>query len=400
MKTDKVDQRYHGDLEAVNRVPFVTSILELICSSTGAGVAAVTRITDDKWVACAVDDRIKMGLKSGDVLAVETTLCYEVWKRGEGIAVNDAAGEPAYRDHPVLATYKLNSYISVPIVLDDGRFFGTLCAMSPQTMHVANESTLSMFHSYAALIAHHLRDHDDNAQQRKRLREEKRLAQQAEQAIAMLGHDLKNPISAMSNAAQLLLRNKPDDRNRILAQLIYDGAIKTRSLIDNMLDYARARFGEGLQLNFNNRQPLAATLEQVVREFVILNPKCTFVADFRLGEAIQADYMRIGQILANLLDNAVNFGDHGEPVVVKAWSEEGRFVLSVSNAGAPIPKKILPFIFEAFFRDNRSEKARGVGLGLFIAKEIARAHGGNLSVHRVERNTVFTLTVPAAQGTY
>ncbi len=110
------------EVEAVGAIPVVPSILQTLCESSGMGFAAVARVTDTKWLACAVHDQVGFGLKAGGELALQTTLCHEVRCENREIVIDHVAEDPQYRDHHTPRLYGLQSYISVPIVLGDGTF--------------------------------------------------------------------------------------------------------------------------------------------------------------------------------------------------------------------------------------------------------------------------------------
>ncbi|AEG92138.1 GAF domain-containing protein [Ramlibacter tataouinensis] len=117
------------DLEAVARLDAVPLILEVAARTTGMGFVAVARVTDERWVCCAVGDEIEFGLKVGGELQVETTLCNEIRCHGEAIVIDDVPQDARYGGHPTPQRYGFRSYISMPIYRRNGEFFGT-CAPS------------------------------------------------------------------------------------------------------------------------------------------------------------------------------------------------------------------------------------------------------------------------------
>ncbi|HEY0203028.1 MAG TPA: ATP-binding protein [Acetobacteraceae bacterium] len=132
------------------------NILEVVCRTTGMGFAAVARVTEDRWVACRVRDEIAFGMKPGGELKVETTICSAVRNARLGVFIDNVAEDATYCGHPTPALYGFQSYISMPIVLKDGTFFGTLCAIDPRPARVSTPETIGMFRLFAELIALHL----------------------------------------------------------------------------------------------------------------------------------------------------------------------------------------------------------------------------------------------------
>ncbi len=155
-----------------------------------------------------------------------------------------------------------------------------------------------------------------------------------EQFIAVLGHDLRNPLASIQAGAQLVKRGKLTLDEMLL--LTQGGISRMSGLIDNILDFARGRLGTGIDLARKDVL-LTPVLTQVVDELRAAAPDRTFVTNIALAESVSCDPGRIGQLLSNLLGNAVVHGAHGTPIEVEARVKDGTFELSVSNAGNPIP---------------------------------------------------------------
>jgi hypothetical protein len=117
-----LEPHFQADLAAVSAIPIIDDLLDIICTTTGMGYAAVARVTEDRWIACAVADKINFGLGPGGELKVETTLCHEVRQHQSPVVFDDALTDETYANHHTPEIYGLRSYISVPINLKDGRF--------------------------------------------------------------------------------------------------------------------------------------------------------------------------------------------------------------------------------------------------------------------------------------
>lgn len=373
----------------------VPTILEVICKTTGMGFAAVARVTDDRWVACAVLDNVDFGLKAGGELKVESTICHEIWQSHELVVIDDVDESPQYRVHHTPAIYGLKSYISVPIIRRDGSFFGTLCAIDRAPHKVDNPETIGMFQLFAKLIAANLDSNADLVQAQIDLAEERELAVVREQFVAVLGHDLRNPIASMMAGIRRLGRTaEMSAESRNVVVLMQSSAIRMRDLVDNVLDFARARLGDGLRLDVLAEAPLRPVLENVAEEIRSVHPDLDIRTDFELDRDVRCDHPRISQLLSNLIGNAVTHGDRTKPIEIGATTTGGHLELWVANSGEPISEKVKPTLFRPFFRGEVRSSQQGLGLGLYIASEIARVHGGKLSVHSDESETRFTLTMP------
>lgn len=144
---------FAADIAAVQDVDGVDALLKRICAETGMGFAAVARVTDARWIACQVEDRIDFGLKPGDELELKTTICEEIRCSGRGVYIDDVAGHPDWRMHHTPTLYGFQSYISVPIMRADGGFFGTLCAIDPEPRGQSLAEYYARMEAYAAQVA-------------------------------------------------------------------------------------------------------------------------------------------------------------------------------------------------------------------------------------------------------
>src|SRR6187551_2160196 len=137
------------DMATVARIEVVPAILDVVCRITGMGFAAIARVTDSRWIACSVRDDIQFGLKSGSELKSETTLCNEIRQHGRLVAIDNVANDDTYRDHPTPEMYGFNSYVSMPIFLRNGVFFGTLCAFDPRPALVNTPEVLGILRAFS-----------------------------------------------------------------------------------------------------------------------------------------------------------------------------------------------------------------------------------------------------------
>ncbi len=362
------------------------------------GFAAVARVTESRWIACGVRDEINFGLVPGSELELRTTICYEIRESGAQVAIDNVAEDPLFCDHQTPRIYGFQSYISIPIIRQNGEFFGTLCAIDPQPNEVNNSKTIGLFKLFADLISHHLENVEKLAASESRLLEERSLSELREQFIAILGHDLKNPISAISNSAQLQLRMSSDEDILQLASIIKNSSYRIQGLIENMLDFARGRMGSGIPLQLKKDRSLEAVLTEVIAELRSIWPERGILTNFSITEGVRCDSGRIAQLFSNLLGNALAYGEPGEAVRVVAEIRMGLFTLSVTNTGKEIPAAVLRRIFQPFTRGEITPGQQGLGLGLYIAAEIAKAHAGKLEVVSSPCETCFTLTFPVDCG--
>jgi sigma-B regulation protein RsbU (phosphoserine phosphatase) len=216
-----------------------------------------------------------------------------------------------------------------------------------------------------------------------------------EQFIAVLGHDLRNPLAALAAGARMLgEREQLSDRGRVVIKEMSASIARAIALVGNLLDFARGRLGDGLTLTRDADQPLTPVLEQVVSESRAVAPDREILTDFAITQPVDCDPARIAQLAANLVSNAVTHGAPGVPIEVEARTQDGQFTLSVINGGVPIAPEARAQLFQPFFRGAVRRSQQGLGLGLFIVDEIAKAHGGTMEVVSTEEQTRFTFSMP------
>jgi signal transduction histidine kinase len=388
------------DVRSVSNIEAVPTLLRVLCETTGMGFAAVARVTAGTWTACAVRDEIAFGLAPGGQLDVHTTLCKEVREARTPVVIDHASRDPVYCDHHTPRTYQIESYISVPIVLVGGDYFGNLCAIDPRPAKLSEPRIVSMFNLFAQLIALHL----DNERKREEtladLDRERNLGELREQFIAILGHDLRTPLAAVSSCGQLLELKTEDPELSDLGASIRRSVRRMSALIGDVLDFARARLGGGIGLDVGAVADLDLdeALTAVVKELQEGHPHRIILCELDLSGGsgtFRCDRARIQQLASNLLSNALAYGAPESPVRLTALAGPDELVLEVWNDGNPIPEDSLPFLFEPFRRPSSSGQGEGLGLGLHICAQIVAAHGGTLQVvSTAEHGTRFTARLP------
>lgn len=386
--TDDSPEAVARSIEAIARIGSVPSILRLMCDLTGMGFAAVARVTDGTWTACAVQDNIGFGLGVGGQLAIDTTICHEVRLGGKTIAFDKASEDPVYKDHHTPRIYGIESYVSIPIALKNGRYFGNLCAIDPKPARVSDPRTLLQMEMFAELIAAQLQTDDLYLAAETALTDERAASELREHFIAVLGHDLRNPLSALVASTDLLARRSTEPDVLRIATVMRSATRRMSALIDDVLDLARSRLGKGgIGARIVEVNQLDMSLREVVSELRTAFPSRAIEDRIVIDVPVACDRVRVQQLLSNLLGNAISHGAADQPVAVDAAVSDGWLEIVVTNGGEPIPAETLSRIFEPFWRPATSAPGGGLGLGLYICWEIAQAHGGSM---RVVSNTEFT----------
>jgi signal transduction histidine kinase len=368
------------DVAAITRIGAVPSMLRVICKNTGLGFAAVARVTEGTWTACAVQDDIKFGLLPGGQLDIHTTLCSESRVLRQPIVVDHASIDPVYRDHHTPRIYGIESYISVPIILPNGDYFGNLCAIDPRPAHISDARTLTMFTLFAELIALQLDTEKERFATETALLDERATAELREQFIAVLGHDLRNPLAAVGATAELLARRNGEPDLVRMGTRLKAATRRMSRLIDDVLDFARGRLGAGIGVSLCADEDLANQLNDVIAELRTANPGRVVIETIAVECQIYCDRGRVQQLLSNLLANALTHGAPDQPVYVDVSVKAGELVIEVANLGTPIAPDDLDKVFEPYWRPATSQPGGGLGLGLYICSQIVKAHDGVLTV--------------------
>jgi GAF domain-containing protein len=252
---------------AIARIDAVPTLLKVLCEMTGMRVAVVARITDKTWTACAVKDETQFGLKPGMELPVNTTLCFDAHASRAPIVIEHASADPRYCHHEAPKRYQIESYVSVPIIRANGGYFGNLSTLDPSPAKAAEPRILSMFTEFAALIASQLDHQLLQEQEHRALLDERAAGELREQFIAILGHDLRNPLHAVYASGDILERRLTDPKLLAFVSRIKTNVRRMSALIDDVLDFARGRLGGGIGLELTEVDNINVGLRRWFRSF-------------------------------------------------------------------------------------------------------------------------------------
>lgn len=393
--TQRAQASIAHDVRVVGNISAVPTILEVVAQTTGMRFAAIARVTESSWIACAVLDRIDFGLLPGGELEIEHTICNEIRRNHQPVLFDHASADPVFSSHPVPKMYGFESYVSIPIFRRDGSFFGTLCALDPEPAKLDKPNVLKTLSLFAQLIAAQLDIEERLERSDSALLISRQNARLRDQFIAVLGHDLRNPLQMISLGAEVLEDEPLAANAQRTLKHIRASCERMGELIHNILDFARGKLGGGIPVSLARDADLAEELSRVVDEVQATHPDRVIQSDFSIGRSVTCDHHRIAQLLANLLTNAVHHGVADQPVAVSIRCDDEFFELAVSNAGPPIPEKMIPRLFQPFSRTASDSTRPGLGLGLYIAAEVAKAHRGTLEVSSSdESGTCFVFRMP------
>ncbi|TCQ01916.1 PAS/PAC sensor signal transduction histidine kinase [Rhizobium sp. PP-F2F-G36] len=341
--------------------------------------------------------------RDGKITIVNRTFCkWLSYPRGVLIGQRfssflSVSGRISYETHfiPLLRLQGFSHEVSFDLLSSDGAKFPVSMSAG---VHGAAEHELSM--RVTVFPALQRRKYERDLVEAREASEAARLTELEtgklrEEFVAVLGHDLRNPLAALSAGVRALSREASTERGARILCLMEGSVQRMFGLIDNVLDFARARLGDGIGLTRCVTEQLQPILMQVLEELRATHPDRVIDAEFDLQAAVDCDPSRIAQLVSNLLGNALAHGAADRPVLVSAASGAGGdLTVTVSNEGPSIPQDAMERLFEPFVRGASRGYSEGLGLGLHIASEIAKAHGGTLTVSSSDGLTRFTLHLP------
>jgi len=260
--------------------------------------------------------------------------------------------------------------------------------------HEHCEERLARLESFAAEL---VLAREARADAERRAEEARQALELQERLVGVVGHDLRTPLSAICMAVELLLRrgDLSPDQARVLGRL-GGSAARMTALVRDLLDFARIRREGGIPVRPEDAD-LAELARGVVLELSSAHPDRTIVLDAPLALPVRGDPERLSQVLSNLVANALQYGPRHEAAVVRLEPAPGWVTFEVHNRGPPIPAELLPEIFEPYRRGaaESGDVGGSLGLGLFVVREVVRAHGGVVNVRSsLEEGTTFTVRLP------
>jgi light-regulated signal transduction histidine kinase (bacteriophytochrome) len=221
------------------------------------------------------------------------------------------------------------------------------------------------------------------------------------QLLAMLGHDLRDPLNSINMAGMVLERTDGGSNKGTLGKRIQSSSNRMQRMIGQVLDMSRIDRGLSLGIDLHPVD-LAALVEDMVEEARLAYPTIAYELNIDLhtvGHAfVLADGGRLGQVISNLLSNARHHGEPNQPITIRLAPRDGFAVLEIANASAPIPAETEAALFNPFKRSslNNPRNRTGMGLGLYIAQQIVREHAGEIDYRHEGGRVIFAVRLPLA----
>lgn len=385
-----------ADVELVSSIAAVPSILEVVSKTTGMRFAAVARVTKDRWMACSVLDRIDFGLRPGGELKVETTICHEIRQSGQLVVIEHAAKEPHWCNHATPVKYGFQSYISVPIILADGSFFGTLCAIDPLPARINNAETIGMFRLFAELIATHLEAAKKLALTEENLQASERSNEALQRFALVAAHDLREPLRQVSIFTSLLARKhkEADAESKEYFNHVQAGTARMTRLLDGLLAYSQIDAMHSTPSQIAN---LEDSLSEALEGLALAIQESAAVVTHDSLPEVHGDQSQLAQLLQNLISNALKYRSKEPPRIhISSLRDAQGWIISVADNGMGIAPQYRTKVFGVFTRLHGRE-IDGAGLGLAFCSKIIELHGGRIWVegnHCAASGSIFRFSLP------
>ncbi|GAB3905788.1 HAMP domain-containing sensor histidine kinase [Larkinella knui] len=403
------------DIERVKQIPIIATLLDVVCQTTGMGFAAVARVTEERWIACIVRDEIQFGLVPGGELQVESTVCNEIRAHHQAVIIDHVQESDVYTNHHTPLQYGFQSYISFPIILKNGEFFGTLCAIDPNPAQLNNSKITGMFSLFADLISFHLQQVE--------------LLEQSHDTVQNLSQQLTNSQDENRQYQPISNHNlqEPLRKLRIFSEMLIDATEKTD------IDQAR-----NLALKINSNAQKVSMMIKALSGFSVLDDEEAFFEQVNLNKIIadvctrlspqlkaknvtlQVDELplvngiplQLEQLFYHLVNNAVTFSNkNATPVVtiscstlphsplndaLRAGKQSGFVEIQIKDNGVGIEKSQLEKIFDIFSQGPYNKALAGGGVGLAYCRKIIRNHSGLIKAQsEFGKGATFTVILPA-----
>ncbi|MBA1258705.1 sensor histidine kinase [Pseudomonas oryzihabitans] len=376
-------------IELLTSLDSVAALLRVVCDISGLGVATVAEVTEQRWIACAVEDRIAFGLQPGAELDLESTLCNHARSSHDAVIISDVTQNPTYCDHPAPGLYGWKSYLSVPVFRPNGTFFGTLCAFDPQPApRLEQRPVIDTLDGFARLLGELLAREEQRREASPGARGDRDLTPLREQLLVLLEEDLQRPLQALSKEASA---------DAAQAQRLQAEAQRLAERSAAAADFVRVRLGHGLPLKLTLVEGVNERLTNLLATLQARFPDQTLGSELpELPPAVRLDLPRLLQAMGALLEWVASRNPAGGTLLLRGELDERCYRLAVESRTAVVDPGSLSQVFQPALTEATPEQPARLELSLYLAQEVARGHGGSLVARQENGRLRFILTLPTA----
>lgn len=378
-------------IELLTSLDAVATLLRVVCDLSGLRFATVAEVTDQRWTACAVHDRMDFSLAAGTELELEATMCSAVRSSHDPVIITDVTQDLTYCDHPLPQRYGWQSYLSLPVFRPNGTFFGTLCAFDRQPAPLlAEPSVIATLTGFARLLGELISREEQRRAEAPGPHGDSELRALREQLSVLFEQDLQRPLQTLAHAMD-------DLAGQVAPVRLWQADLRRlaqRSAEAN--DFVRARLGHGLPLKPVLVEGLNARIEALVARLRIEHPapNCSTALPPQPA-ALRLDPERLLQALEAVLAFSLARTPAGQAVRLSGAFDERTYRLEVESGGAALEPAEITRLFQPVVVQIPGTAAT-LNLALYLAQDIVRGHGGSLDARSAAGRNLLTLTLPTA----
>lgn len=383
-KTNQRNKKYTdiGEINSSQR------ILETMCSHIQMRYGLIRIKKGNKWDNCCVYD-----YQSQQIIVQDSDIYVKIYQEiRKGL-------EPIYIDNidrcakqqwgELLQEFGLKSYISYPILNKNKTIVGHLSFMNDEPVEFDRPKLETLFPFCSDLIAIDFSDKNETQYLKNILEQERIYSKNRDLILFSLAHDLNNPISIIKLLSQYLEQNLENGTQKILAKKIENTSSRMKGVIDDILDFSNTRFGREIE-SLTELVSMEQLIQQILSEFEVIHDR-TVLTTLRLPLNVHSDKNKMGRAFVNLISNAIKHGAPHKEIEISAFIEKDNFIFSVTNHLSTSHLPNTPDLFKPFVRGSGS---KGLGLGLYVTKEIAKFHKGDVEIVREDTKITFKLWIP------
>lgn len=436
-----------SDLIHAQRLPALPSILRALRGLTNMRFAALVRLTGSDWQACVVDDQAGLGIRAGDVWEVDNTLCHTVREINQPVNWPDlsSAGLSLSTSH-MASLLGIRAYFAYPVYRADGSFFGTLCAMDTVPGEPVGASVIDAASAFSQILGPQLGGADAASDDAHRttaasIERDVRTVTQTFQStlqtippdsrspsessshasppttrspvvptsasldpavqakvLSVMSHDLRNPMHSLMAAIEMIQIKPMEPRLQRLMGMVQGSALRLSELARQALDFARLQMLGDVAINIAPACDLAPALEAVVERVRAGYPQRSIVVNAQAGSPMDIDPARFEQLLEIVLTHAVKHCGVDREVQVHASRVDQALVLEVVVPDYILDAALVPHVFDPFYAIEGKAQTAHLGIGLYLARAIALAHQGELTLATDAGQACFVLTLPMLES--
>ena len=326
------------------------------------------------------------------------SFCKNVVQTGAPLIVDDAREHPQLKSNPAVKTLGVIAYAGMPLLSSDGHRLGSFCVIDGEPRKWTEEE-VRILRCLADCVQTEITSKDRLAKQDFKLQQAAEVAKRNHIFLAQLSHELRNPLSPILYAAQMLCEGKIKESERPpIYEILRDQTLQVVRLVNDILDVSRVEQGKiRIVKKPVNLRSVVESAVNAIRSSAVEHGHSIKVQQCEQPLVVLGDFDRMVQIVNNLLTNACRYTPTGGKISLQTVQHNGQATISVTDNGIGIPADQIDDVFKIFNQIEPTEKSKqGLGLGLALVKQLANLHGGSVAVKSegVNQGSEFRITIP------